>query len=360
VVHSTINHDTRTDATTLAVDSSNNKGKLKKQTKAELIKTAGYAIREKNKSKSRSCLLLSQLKIQELEHAQALSKQKDLLKNKSDECNNLATMAQQHRRAANLSQHDADSQVATILEDAQFSRQDAVCKIGAAEVGALKAIRAERHFQQSKIDSTAKKHASFIQRLKSDHDSDVKQIQQTHCAALEGQASTHSNIITNINEDHTKEISKLVEEHQAIAGENDNKIKALKKQRDRHQEGEQSALVESQQLKFAHSAEIDQMKIDHAAEVNKVKRELRAALADEVLSSAKMVDEKEDEQVELMRTYHGMVEENADYRRELTATGKKMSTITATSARRLLDMREAKANHQRSADEVVKEKRRIE
>ena len=90
-------HTTSITATTASALSNNN-GKLRKQTKPELIKTAGYANREKKKIKSQCNILKTQLKMQELEHAQALSKEKALLKDKSEQCKHLATLAQQHRR----------------------------------------------------------------------------------------------------------------------------------------------------------------------------------------------------------------------------------------------------------------------
>ena len=94
-IHATIISDTHTTTTTASVSAfSNSNGKLRKQTKTELINTAGYTKREKNKSMSQCNILKAQLKMQELEHVQALSKEKDLLKNTSEECKHIVTLAQ--------------------------------------------------------------------------------------------------------------------------------------------------------------------------------------------------------------------------------------------------------------------------
>ena len=73
----------------------------------------------------------------------------------------------------------------------------------------------------------------------------------------------------------------------------------------------QSALVECQQLKRTHTEEMDRLRIEHKAKLTRVKAEVRAALAEAVSSSEKKIVEMENEQVELMNTYHGMIDEDA-------------------------------------------------
>ena len=76
---------------------------------------------------------------------------------------------------------------------------------------------------------------------------------------------------------------------------------------------------------------MDRLRIEHKAELTGVKAELGAALAEAVSSSEKKIVVMKNEQVELMNTYHGMIDEDAEYRQQLTATGKKIKTLTATS-----------------------------
>lgn len=351
-------HTTSITATTASALSNNN-GKLRKQTKPELIKTAGYANREKKKIKSQCNILKTQLKMQELEHAQALSKEKALLKDKSEQCKHLATLAQQHRRAANLSQQQADSQVSLIAGETRVYQRDADSKVEAAEAGATTTIRAERAYQQAKMESTAKKHASAILQLKRDNESTAKELEHSRCAEQRQLASYHANVITVVKKDHAHDTIKLLRAHQDLVKEKDNKLNTIKKQCDSHKTGKQSALLECQQLKKTHTEEMDRLRIEHKAELTGVKAELRAALAEAVSSSEKKIVAMKNEQVELMNTYHGMIDEDAEYRRQLTATGKKIRTLTATSQRRLIKMREAKYEHQKSSDEVVREKRVI-
>ena len=241
-------HTTSITATTASALSNNN-GKLGKQTKPELIKTAGYANREKKKIKSQCNILKTQLKMQELEHAQALSKEKALLKNKSEQCKHLATLAQQHRRAANLSQQQADSQVSHIAEETRVCQRDADSKVEAAEAGATTTIRAERAYQQAKMESTAKKHASAILQLKRDKESTAKELEHSRCAEQRQLASYHANVITVVKKDHAHDTIKLLRAHQDLVKEKDNKLNTIKKQCDSHKTGKQSALVECQQLK---------------------------------------------------------------------------------------------------------------
>ena len=101
-------------------------------------------------------------------------------------------------------------------------------------------------------------------------------------------------------------------------------------------------MVECQQLKATYTEAIDTLQIDHKAEMKTVKAELRTALAEAVSSGEKQVELMEYEQVELMNTYHGMVEENAEYRRQLKCNNNKMERIAITSRTRLIKMRQLK------------------
>lgn len=346
----TNNQTTATASTTTAT------APTRKTTKAELIKLAGYAKREMRSSQRKAATFKEQLKAQDLEHSQAVALGKAALNTKSKECNDLATLAQQHRKAANTSQFEADSKVAKMTEDSRVYCQDADTKVLAAQADAIATIRAERAYQHEKLITKTNKHAKEIAQLKQNSKTTEAEHNKALAKELNAKQSSFNDKINLLQKEHGKEANQMNKRLK----EKDDQLSNVTKQRDIHKIGEQDALFECHELKLAHTKEIDRLTVEHKAEMSEVKAELRAALAESVSTSAKRVSELQDEQVELMKTYHGMVDENADYRRQLTSFCKKINTVSSTSQQRLLKMREAKDQHRRCADEVVREKRIIE
>ena len=339
----------------------------RKTTKAELIKIAGYAKREMRSSQRKAATFKEELKAQEAaldskskEHSQAVALGKAALDSKSKECNDLAKLAQQHRKAANTSQFEADSKVAKMTEDSRVYHQDADAKVLAAEADAIATIRAERAYQHEKLITKTNKHSKEIEQLKQNSKITETEHKKALAKELKASQSSFNAKINIIQKEHGKETNQLKKSNEKRLKEKDDQLSNITKQRDIHKVGEQDALLECHQLKLAHTKEIDRLTVEHKAEMREVKAELRAALAESVSASALRVSELQDEQVELMITYHGMVDENADYRRQLTSFGKKIKTVSATSQQRLLKMREVKDQHSRCADEVRREKIIIE
>ena len=123
----------------------------KKQTKSELIKAAGYVEREARTSKRKADFLKEHVNAQELEHTRSVALITSALQTKSKECNNLAALAQQHRKAANMTKHQADTKVEEMIQESRVLCQEADAKVTEAESGALSTIRAERAHQQAKV-----------------------------------------------------------------------------------------------------------------------------------------------------------------------------------------------------------------
>ena len=343
----------------------------KKQSKAELIKISRYAERERRKSKRKADTLQEELKAQKLKHIEDLDNKNKQIKSKSEECNHLAALAQQHRKAANISQQTADVKVAEIAEGNEGIRHECESNVAAAEKEATLKIRKERSFHQSKAVTATNKHAKAVEKLQVQHASATTNLNQSLEKQLNKQQTAHSKELKLRQKEHAKQINLLQKQHckeadNAIKSqketikEKDAKLVSIQVQRDAYKVGEQAALVECQQLKATHTEEIDTLQIDHKAEMKTVKAELRTALAEAVSSGEKRVELMEYEQVELMNTYHGMVEENAEYRRQLKCNNNKMERISITSRSRLIKMRQLKEQQRESADLVVRENRVIE
>ena len=87
---------------------------------------------------------------------------------------------------------------------------------------------------------------------------------------------------------------------------------------------------------MAHRADLDKFRFQHKAE----SRKMRADHSAELQLRKKKILQLQDDQVMLMRTYEGMVDENREYRRQLRKRGNDIETSRNISNDRLQQIRD--------------------
>ena len=365
----------------------------KKQSAAAANKKAAYAMRDSKKIKAKNESLKQELLDIKIEHEHALKKERSKLAAKSQQCNALAFLAQEHKRASNIATHEAAATVATMEEQNRCIKNKADAKMISAEQFSSETIRAERAFQLHKMKTRKRQHSTELERtvawhnkdkvecqkvhqrqirkntatmeskekthqhsimaLKADHTSSINRKDKRHEDKIKTLCAVHKKEVSSLEKEHTKEAAKVPKDHKELINKMNETIKRVTRERNKHKEGEQKVLRELLEKLAAHKEEVDRLTLVHQEDLKKLKSQ---HTTDIVMRKGK-IDKLQWESKDLISRYNSIVEQCRQAKNDIKKAGNKINRISGESQIRLLKMRDYQIKYQRANDSVVKEHR---
>ena len=277
----------------------------KKTTKAELAKQLAYSNRDVNISNKKNIQLQQQLVDSKRQHANDLSVVEEKFTAKSEECNTLASLAQDRRREGNEALQMADNKVAAMREDVSNQLEEAASQVAAAQADARTTVRAERQFT-----------SHTTSRMEVQHQKELQRQSLSHVLAM--------------------------------AAKDLHVIKAEQQSEEYRQEVE-ATHAELHQLKLKHQEVIDALKINFKESV----RSQQAKHIDEIAVKKREIARLENDGMQLtdiMNDVVGKLEEQEKIAREATKSAEKSAKL---AAQRLEDRNKYKEQWREMTDELA-------